>query len=122
MRGDVMPLTRGRVVGYNDGDRIFRFTMMTSNAKQIECQISSTAMDFIARKRGTSPSERKAQFLQYRNEIEQLASDLFDKQNAESIRIFTKHLGKRLNKNRRHNKNRRTKEPHWSRQKLARDR
>jgi len=117
-----MPLTRGRVVGYDDGDRIFRFTMMTSNAKQIECQVSSTAMEFIARERGTSPSERRAQFLRYRNEIEQLASDLFDKQNAEAIRIFTKHFRNRLNKNRRLDKNRRTKEPHWSRQKLARDR
>jgi hypothetical protein len=88
-----MPLIRGDVVGYDFEKMTFRFTMLTPEAKTIDCEISSTAMDFLARSRGTPPSGRELQFLSLRDQIELLASAIFDKERLLPIRVFTKHLG-----------------------------
>ena len=74
-----MPLTRGKVVGYDLTRMIFRFNMLTSDTKSVVCEISSVAMDAIAGVRGTSPTEREAQFLRLRDRIERIASDKFDR-------------------------------------------
>jgi hypothetical protein len=87
-----MPLLRGNVIGYDAGRMTFEFTMLTPGARIVDCAISSTAMDYLSGGRGTSPKGRETQFLQQRQEIEQIASDMFDRQNTNNIRIFSKHL------------------------------
>jgi hypothetical protein len=76
-----MPLTRGRMVGYNASRMVFEFTMMDDSAHVVGCEISSVAMDQLAgaRGKGPLPAERETQFLQLRDGIERIASDVFDK-------------------------------------------
>jgi Protein of unknown function (DUF1488) len=92
-----MPPMRGRIVGY-DADRMtFAFTMM-HEAKIVDCEISSTALDDLAGEKGVRPGEREAQFKRLRDAIERIASDTFDERGAaagEMIRIFSKHVRNR---------------------------
>jgi hypothetical protein len=92
-----MPLARGRIVGY-DGRRLaFAFTMLDGETP-VECQISDAAMDELAGVRGTPSMARQAQFINHRDAIEQIASDLFDasaRVKGAVIRIFTKHVQQR---------------------------
>jgi hypothetical protein len=92
-----MPLTRGKIVGY-DADRMtFGFTLM-HGAKIVDCEISSVALDDLARAKGVLPGEREAQFMRLRDAIERVVSDTFDKQgkpHGETIRIFSKHIKNR---------------------------
>jgi hypothetical protein len=89
-----MPLTPGRIVGYDDERQAFRFTMLNGN-ETIFCQISDAAMDELARTRGSPPTVRQDQFLAHRETIESLASDLFVAAGAipgSVVRIFSKHI------------------------------
>jgi hypothetical protein len=90
-----MPLTRGKIVGYDTERLAFGFTMQ-NDAETVECQISDAAMDELAGVRGTPSLARQAQFLALRDAIEKIASDLFDVGIVKGsvIRIFTKHVGK----------------------------
>jgi hypothetical protein len=88
-----MPLTRGKVVGYDLARMMFQFTMRTSDRRTVACEISSIAMDSIAGARGTLPTERVAQFLRLRDRIERIASDKFDRDNLQPVRIFAKKVG-----------------------------
>jgi hypothetical protein len=94
LRGTAMPLTRGRIVGY-DGERLaFGFTML-NDGESVECQISDAAMDELAGVRGSPSTARQAQFLQHRDAIERIASRLFDDTRpvkGSAVRIFTKHI------------------------------
>jgi hypothetical protein len=92
-----MPLTRGRTIGYDAGRMTFAFMMMDDKAKIVDCEISSAAMDQLAGKRGTPPTEREGQFLHLRDGIERIASDLFDKMPypRRKIRIFHHHVRQR---------------------------
>src|ERR1700746_489234 len=45
-KGLSMPLTRGNVVGHDSARIMFRFAMVTPNAKSIPCEMTSAAMDF----------------------------------------------------------------------------
>jgi len=93
-----MPLTRGRVIGYDADRMMFKFMMFTTDAKMISYQVSSTAMDQIDGTRGTPPSEREEQFNRHRDAVENLASDIFDKDSAIQrlvVSVFEKHLAKR---------------------------
>jgi hypothetical protein len=74
-----MTLERGQIIGYDNNRMSFEFTMTDAKGKMVHCKISSTAMDELAGFKGTRPSEREAQFLRFRDEIERMASDLFDK-------------------------------------------
>jgi hypothetical protein len=74
-----MILERGRIIGYDAGRMSFEFTMTDREGKTVHCKISSTAMDELAGIKGTRPSEREALFLRFRDDIERMASDLFDK-------------------------------------------
>jgi hypothetical protein len=88
-----MPLTWGWVRGYNADRMVFEFVVL-NEAKQVECTISSVAMDDLAGTRGTCPAEREVQFLHLREEIAPIASDIFDKhapQKGAVVRIFSKH-------------------------------
>ena len=91
-----MPLTRGKIVGYNSERLAFGFTMQ-NDGDIVECQISDAAMDELAGVRGTPSIARQAQFVAQRDAIEQIASDLFDSGpivKGAVIRIFTKHIRK----------------------------
>jgi hypothetical protein len=73
----------------------FEFTMTDANAHFVDCKISSTAMDQLDGAKGTKPSEREAQFLRLRDQIERIASDLFEKVKPKPvrlIRIFHHHI------------------------------
>ena len=89
-----MPLTWGWVRGYNADRMVFEFVMLNA-AKQVECTISSVAMDDLAGTRGIYPAERERQFLHLREEIASIASSIFDNEDAPQkgavIRIFSKH-------------------------------
>ncbi|MBR0872609.1 DUF1488 family protein [Bradyrhizobium tropiciagri] len=91
-----MPLTRGRIGGYDSERLAFGFTMMNGD-QEIECQISDAAMDELAGTRGTPSMARQAQFIALRDTIERIASDIFDSSpivKGTTIRIFTKHIPK----------------------------
>ena len=89
-----MPLTPGRILGYDANRMAFQFTMLNGKAETVECEISSAAMDELAGKKGTRPAEREAQFLSLREMIERIASDNFDHDSVVRgtvVRIFAKH-------------------------------
>ena len=88
-----MPLTRGKVVGYDLARMMFQFTMLTPDTGSVACEISSIAMDTIAGVIGTLPTERETQFLRLRDRIERIASDKFDQDNLQPVRIFAKKVG-----------------------------
>lgn len=92
-----MPLTQGRIFGYNANRMVFEFTMM-HELRIVDCEISSTAMDDLAGEKGVRPSERQAQFERLRDTIERVASDIFDQNDmsvTETIHIFAKHVRNR---------------------------
>jgi len=89
-----MPLTRGQIVGHDEGRLAFAFTMM-SDGEAVQCQISDAAMDELAETKSTPSIERQAQFMAHRDAIEQIASSLYDKApriKGYVVRIFTKHI------------------------------
>ena len=89
-----MPLTRGRIVGYDDERLAFGFTML-NDGETVDCQISDAAMDELAGVRGSPSTARQDQFLEYRDAIEKIASRLFDDSRPVKgavVRIFTKHI------------------------------
>jgi len=89
-----MPLTRGRILGYDTDRMAFEFTMLNKD-ETVPCEISSAAMDELAGKRGTLPAEREVQFLRLRETIERIASDNFDGDPIVSgavVRVFAKHI------------------------------
>jgi hypothetical protein len=92
-----MPLMRGRIVGY-DADRMtFEFTMM-HDARIVDCEISSTALDDLAGAKGFRPGERDAQFRRLRDVIERVARVVFEESGSaagQTIRIFSKHVRSR---------------------------
>ena len=75
----------------------FEFTMMDDKAKVVGCEISGAAMDELVSIRGTMPTEREAQFLHLRDEIERTASDLFDEMSTSGgkVRVFYHHVRQR---------------------------
>jgi hypothetical protein len=89
-----MPLTRGKIVGYDNERLAFTFVMMNGD-EAVECRISDAAMDQLIGTKGTESSARQAQFLAHRDEVEKIASDLYDYSppvKGAVIRIFTKHV------------------------------
>jgi hypothetical protein len=91
-----MPLTRGKIIGYDTERLAFGFTMLNGD-DTVDCQISDAAMDELAGVRGTPSIARQAQFLTLRDAIERIASDVFDAGpivKGSVVRIFTKHIHK----------------------------
>jgi hypothetical protein len=89
-----MPLTRGQIIGHDNERMAFAFTMM-NDSEIVPCQISDAAMDDLAGAKGTLSIARQAQFVAYRDTIERIASDLFDKApsiDGYVVRIFSKHI------------------------------
>jgi hypothetical protein len=89
-----MPLTRGRIIGYDSERLAFAFEMMNGD-EAVECRISDAAIDQLIGAKGSESLARQAQFLAHRDRIEQIASDLHDASppvKGKVIRIFTKHV------------------------------
>jgi hypothetical protein len=89
-----MPLTRGKIVGYDSERLAFAFQLMNGE-QAVECRISDAAMDQLIGTKGTESLARQAQFVAHRDRIERIASDLYDASPAVKgavIRIFTKHV------------------------------
>jgi hypothetical protein len=87
-----MPLLRGRIIGYDTRRMMFDFTMFTPDAKTMDCSISSSAMDRLIGRSGHTPNEREALFFELRDKIEDIASNMFDRENTSHVRIFSKHV------------------------------
>jgi Protein of unknown function (DUF1488) len=92
-----MPLTRGTNVGYDIVRMTYVFTMYDRDAL-VKCTISSAALVDLAGDRWKRPpKDRGSQFEQFRDQIEMLASEMFDATpvaERQVIRIFAKHLTK----------------------------
>ena len=90
-----MPLSPGKVVGYDDARRVFMFTMLNRD-ETVQCEISSSAIDDLAGGVSGGPAGREAQFLTVRRQIERVASAIFDDGPIDNqggiVRIFAKHL------------------------------
>jgi Protein of unknown function (DUF1488) len=95
-----MPLTRGTLLGYDTASMTFGFTMADERGRTIQCEISGAAMDELDhRPKGRSklPKDRRAQFETFRDQIEALASRLFDddRSGRDTVRIFYHHVWSR---------------------------
>jgi hypothetical protein len=93
-----MPLTRGRILGYDSERMVFGFSML-NGAEQVQCQISAAAIDeLVGGPRGVY-ADRETQFSQLRETIESLASAKFDagtKIPGSILRIFAKDISKTI--------------------------
>ena len=89
-----MPLTQGKIVGYDADLMAFKFTMR--NGQQIvQCQISIAALSNLADRRRGSTGDLRAEFKANRDLIENVASVLFDRSSNEEtgvVSIFSKHI------------------------------
>jgi hypothetical protein len=93
-----MPLTRGKILGFDASRMTYKFTM-ADGPRIIDCQISSAALDDLAGQRSKPPRvlNRDAEFLEFRDQIEKLASDQFDRdieRKPKLVRVFAKHIPK----------------------------
>jgi hypothetical protein len=91
-----MPLQRGSIIGYDAGRMTFKFTMLRPDGMVVDCGISNAAMDDLFHTKGASAEERKSQFVEQRETVEQIASDIFDREATHQVRIFWKHLDQGL--------------------------
>jgi hypothetical protein len=91
-----MPLQRGSIIGYDAGRMTFTFTMLRPVGMVVDCGISSAAIDDLFGTKGASAEERDSQFAEQRDKIEQIASDIFDRDASHQVRIFSKHVDMRL--------------------------
>ena len=89
-----MPLTRGRIVGHDQRRLAFIFLMLNGD-QPVECHISDAAMDELLGIRGSLPAARQDLFLEHRDAIQRIASEVFDAGDGlpgSVVRIFTKHV------------------------------
>ena len=71
-----MPLRRGEVRGFNFDRMVVEFTMLNQDM-EIQCAISTAAMDDLEGKRDVKPHQRVDQFMRLREVIEEQASRKF---------------------------------------------
>ena len=86
-----MPLARGKILGFNASRMSYHFTM-TDGQRVIDC---SAALDELAGQRSKPPraANRDAEFLELRDQIEELASERFENEGKPKlVRIFAKHI------------------------------
>ena len=70
---------------------------MMDEARVVDCEVSSVALDDLAGEKGIRSSEREAKFKRLRDTIERVTSGTFDERGTAegaSIRIFSKHIRK----------------------------
>ena len=89
-----MPLTPGRILGYDNERMAFGFSML-NGSEEIECQINAAAIDeLVGGPRGNSV-DRETEFSLLRETIESLASTKFDSGpviRGSVLRIFAKDI------------------------------
>ena len=93
-----MPLTRGRILGYDNERMAFRFSMLDVG-EEVECQISAAAIDELVGGPRGRYVDRETQFSQLRETIESLASAKFDAGTivrGSILRIFAKDIPKAI--------------------------
>jgi hypothetical protein len=92
-----MSLERGTIVGYNADNLLVRFTMLDGTSI-IDCEISCAALDNLVGAKWTSRIlvDRVSQFVEHRQTIEELASQLYKvaPRDMKIVRIFSKHFPK----------------------------
>ena len=71
-----MPLTRGRLIGY-EFDRMVMLFSMVDGQREIPCAISTSAMDELESLARSKPNQREAQFMRLRDRIEERAARKF---------------------------------------------
>ena len=71
-----MPLTRGRLIGYEYDRMVMRFSMVDGQ-REIPCAISTSAMDDLESLARSKPNQREAQFMRLRDRIEERAARKF---------------------------------------------
>ena len=71
-----MPLTRGRLIGY-EYDRMVMLFSMVDGQREIPCAISTSAMDDLESLARSKPNQREAQFMRLRDRIEERAARKF---------------------------------------------
>jgi len=87
----IMPLTRGRIVGHDERRLVYIFLMLNGD-QPVQCQISDAAMDELLGIKGSTPAARQALFLEHRDDTERIASEIFDASErlpGSVVRIFT---------------------------------
>ena len=67
-----MPLTRGRLIGY-EFDRMVMLFSMIDGQREIPCAISTSAMDCLESLARSQPNQPEAQFIRLRDRIEERA-------------------------------------------------
>jgi uncharacterized protein DUF1488 len=71
-----MALTRGSFVGY-EFDRMVVLFSMIDGEKEIQCAVSTSAMDDLEKLERIKPDQREAQFMRLRDQIEERAARKF---------------------------------------------
>jgi hypothetical protein len=71
-----MALTRGSFRGY-EYDRMVILFSMIDGQKEIECAVSTSALDDLENLARSKPDEREAQFMRLRDRIEERADRKF---------------------------------------------
>jgi hypothetical protein len=93
-----MPLTRGRILGYDKERMAFGFSMLNGE-EEVQCQISAAALDDLVGGPRGSYVDRETRFSQLRETIEILASAKFDTSTIVRggiLRIFAKDIPKAM--------------------------
>jgi hypothetical protein len=91
-----MPLTRGRILGYDSARMTFGFTML-NGGHEVGFQISAAAIDKLVGGPRGCHVDRERQFSLLRETIERVASDEFSSDafaRAGVLRIFAKDIRK----------------------------
>jgi len=71
-----MPLTRGRLIGY-EYDRMVMLFSMVDGQREIPCAISTSAIYDLESLARSKPNQREAQFMRLRDRIEERAARKF---------------------------------------------
>jgi hypothetical protein len=71
-----MALTRGSFGGY-EFDRMVVLFSMVDGQRQIQCAVSTSALDDLEKPMRTKADEREAQFMRLRDRIEERAASKF---------------------------------------------
>jgi hypothetical protein len=91
-----MPMTRGRILGYDKERMAFGFSML-NGSEEVVCQITAAAIDELAGGPRGKYVDRETQFSLMRETIERLASVKFDTGTivrGSVLRIFAKDIRK----------------------------
>jgi hypothetical protein len=94
--GISMPLTRGRIFGYDSQRMMFKFSMF-DGSEDVECHISAAAIDALVGGPRGHQVDREAQFGHLRETIEGITSAKFEtcpRVRGSILRIFAKDIPK----------------------------